>query len=539
MSTDISATLHTPPATGTREESDRLSGRQKLWRAIARSVPNLAVFFLLGGIFYFGHHTGWQFPKSSTLMGSAPARTDDWCSEHLIPESQCIECNDDLVPKWKEFGFCRIHGVAECVICHPELAEVVGQPQLPKYDTARALNIMVRQKNNSRNTLHKRRVQFASAGSVTKAGVEVDVVQERPMVDFVTANGELTFDPTRIAHLSTKVTGTVAVVVKTLGDTVRAGEVLALVDAAQVGAAKSNLLSAIVQSQLRRSNVERLREAQNAVSGKTVIDAEAALQEAEIALISARQALANLGFELPEKLDGQDAKQLAEEIRFLNIPKSQISALPAGTKTANLIALKSPFEGVIVAADIVAGEMVSTTSSLYTVANPKHLWLILNVRQEDSKYVEPGLPVNFQTDDGAKEVTGRIAWISPAIDELTRTLRVRVTLENNDGRLRDKTFGTGRIVLREEPHAIVVPREAVQSTADANFVFVRDCKYFDEKSPKFFHVRQVRIGARNDGYVELLAGVLPGEVVATKGSPVLLAQLLRSNLGAGCGCHEH
>jgi cobalt-zinc-cadmium efflux system membrane fusion protein len=116
---------------------------------------------------------------------------------------------------------------------------------------------------------------------------------------------------------------------------------------------------------------------------------------------------------------------------------------------------------------------------------------------------------------------------------------VRVTLENQEGRLRDKTFGTGRIVLREEPNAIVVPREAVQSTNDANFVFVRDRDYLSDDAPKVFHVRQVRIGARDDHYVELLAGVLPGEVIATKGSPVLLAQLLRSNLGAGCGCHEH
>ena len=54
-----------------------------------------------------------------------------------------------------------------------------------------------------------------------------------------------------------------------------------------------------------------------------------------------------------------------------------------------------------------------------------------------------------------------------------------------------------------------------------------------------FHVRQVRIGAADDeATVEILAGVLPGEVVATEGSNVLLAQLLRSNLGAGCGCHE-
>jgi cobalt-zinc-cadmium efflux system membrane fusion protein len=52
-------------------------------------------------------------------------------------------------------------------------------------------------------------------------------------------------------------------------------------------------------------------------------------------------------------------------------------------------------------------------------------------------------------------------------------------------------------------------------------------------------VRQVRVGAKNDTQVEILAGALPGEKIAAKGSAVLLAKLLRGQLGAGCGCHEH
>jgi multidrug efflux pump subunit AcrA (membrane-fusion protein) len=167
------------------------------------------------------------------------------------------------------------------------------------------------------------------------------------------------------------------------------------------------------------------------------------------------------------------------------------------------------------------------------------MWLILNVRQEDARLVHRGQTVKFHSDNGDLDVAGQVSWISPAVDEQTRTMQVRVVIANEDGALQDKTFGTGRIVLREELNAIVVPRDAVQSTPDASFVFVRDKNYFDEGSPKFFHVRQVRLGARDGQYVELLAGVLPGEVIASKGSNVLLAQLLRSNLGAGCGCHEH
>jgi cobalt-zinc-cadmium efflux system membrane fusion protein len=193
---------------------------------------------------------------------------------------------------------------------------------------------------------------------------------------------------------------------------------------------------------------------------------------------------------------------------------------------------------VVVAADRVAGEVVAPTDALFTLADPTRMWLTLHVRQEDAPYVAKGQQVDFRTDDGSREVKGPISWISSAVDERTRTLQVRVNVSNPDGALKDQTFGTGRIILRSEPHAIAVPAAAVQSTADAQFVFVRDRDYLKPGAPKVFHVRQVRTGARDGDYVELLAGVLPGEVVATVGSPAVLAHLLRGDLGAACGCHD-
>jgi cobalt-zinc-cadmium efflux system membrane fusion protein len=515
--------------------------RRKWWSAVLNSLPNLIVFSALGGVMYLGHHTGWKLPKMSELLGTASAKNDDWCAEHVVPESQCIECQQDLLPKPKPFGFCPEHGVAECVIHHPELAQVKKEPQLPKYDTVRAISLKTRPENNSRNTLHTRRVQFTSAEGVAKSGIDVSVVEERPMTEAITANGELMFDPRRIAHLSTRVPGTVAFVFKSVGEDVQSGEMLALIDAAQVGQTKAQLLQAIVQFQLRKTTVERLRTASvgGAIAGKSLIEAEAALQEAEIGFVSARQALTNFGFEVPGELDSANARTLAEDLQFLGLSKSVVATLPVGAKTANLIPIRAPFSGVIVASEVVSGEFVDSAKSLFTVADPTAMWLILNVRQEEAKYVQRGQPVRFQSDDGSPHVEGTVSWISPAIDEQTRTLQVRVAVSNPQGQLRDRTFGTSRIILREEPSAIVVPKEAVQSTPDANFVFVRDKNYFDESAPKVFHVRQVRLGAKDDQFVELLAGVLPGEVIATKGSAVLLAQLLRSNLGAGCGCHEH
>jgi cobalt-zinc-cadmium efflux system membrane fusion protein len=534
ISSTVCSDSPSPPTPG------GVSPTSSLWQSpVFSRIVNLLVFGLLGVVLIFGHHSGWTMPRYSELAGKPSDQAGDWCAEHLVPESQCVECQADLMPTAGEFGFCRKHGVNECVICHPELAEVNGKPQLPQYDTVQALELVARPQNNSKSTLHKRRVQFASAESALKAGIDVDVVEGRPMRDILKANGELMFDPTRVAHLSSRVPGTVAAVFKTLGDRVQAGDVLAVIDGALVGQAKSQLLHAVVQLHLRRTNVERLRSAASSLPARTLVEAEAALQEAEIGFISARQSLVNLGFEVPEQIDGRDAKKVAADLQFLGIPDAIRKGLPVGARTANLIPIRAPYDGALVASDVVAGEVVNTTTMLLTVASPDRLWLTLSVRQEDARYLAAGLPVTFRTDDSAQEATGRISWISPAIDEKTRSVQVRVPLDNIQGKLRDRTFGTGTIELREEPHAIVVPREAVQSTSDAQFVFVRDRNYLTEDGLKVFHVRQVRTGARDDQYVELLAGALPGEVVATKGSAVLLAQLLRSNLGAGCGCHEH
>lgn len=537
------ASTSSPPVTAPAVEVQQTPGFfHRRWRAIiATGVPNLIVFLALAAVFYLGHHTGWKMPRLSELWGKKSASVDDWCSEHLVPESTCIECKPELFAKQKEFGFCRKHGVAECVICHPELAQVKGEPQVPRYDTVAAIALTARQENNSRNTLHKRLIQFSSSESADKSGIDVDVVGERAMTDAITANGEVLFDPTRVAHLGSRVAGTVAYVFKTLGDEVYPGDILALIESAQVGQAKSQLLQAIVNLQLQRNAEERLKRAfeKGAATEKSIIAAESGLQQAEIAFISARQALVNLGFDVPDGFEGQDGKQLAEDLRFLGVPTSILKSLPTVTMTANLIPLRATYEGVVVASDVVAGEVVNTTTLLFTVANPGRMLLTLNVRQEDAKHLANGLPVLFRTEDGSQEAAGHVAWVSPVIDERTRTLQVRVKLDTGQERLRDKTFGSGRIVLRHEPNAIVVPREAVQSTSDATFVFVRDRSYLMEGAPKVFHVRQVRIGARDDRFVELLAGVLPGEVIATKGSAVLLAQLLRSSLGAGCGCHDH
>ena len=183
--------------------------------------------------------------------------------------------------------------------------------------------------------------------------------------------------------------------------------------------------------------------------------------------------------------------------------------------------------------DLVVGEVVDTAKVLFTVADTSRLWLTLNVRLEDRPRLALGQPVRFHADGGAGDAAGAVTWISTAADERTRTLQVRADLPNPDGRLAAHTFGTGRVVLREEKDAIVVPSEAVHWEGDCHVVFVRDRDFLTPGAPKVFHVRSVRPGAHDDKVTEIIAGVLPGEVVAAKGSGTLWAELLKGNLGEG------
>lgn len=512
---------------------------------LGRAIPTAIVATALGGLALWGHFSEWTLPKFSALLGKTETVTEPWCQEHNVPEDACIECNLTLLPASSDHGFCKQHGIAQCPLEHPEVAQLKAAPSITPamLDRAsRALAVKPRAENNSLCKLHLKRVQFASAEAVEKAGVDIAIVQERPIIEAATANGELVYDQNRMAHLSSRVAGTVWQVERQIGDRVKKGDCLALVDAADVGKAKAELLQAIAQVRLRQSSYDRLKAiGDGAIALRQLREADTALQEAKIRQHGAEQALVNLGLPVRgDEFSGLDTADIARRLHFLGLPAELVEQFDASTTTANLFALRAPLDGVVIERHVVAGEVVDTSTVLFAVADLSRLWLTLSVREEDAQYVSAGQPVLFRPHGNGDiaEIRGAVTWISTSADDQTRTIKVRVELPNADGRLRANTFGTGRIVLREEPQAVVVPSEAVHWDGSCHVVFVRDKNYFGENSPKFFHVRSVRPGIEEGDTTEIIAGLLPGEVIASKNSVVLEAQLLKSNLGAGCGCAD-
>jgi cobalt-zinc-cadmium efflux system membrane fusion protein len=386
-----------------------------------------------------------------------------------------------------------------------------------------------KQDSSKSSTAESNGLRFVTAEALAKSGIKTAPVSKRPMSQSVVANGILDYDRTRMAQLSTRAPGTVWKVYRRVGEPVRKGEVLGLVDAAEVGRAKAEFLQALRALQLKTENLasQKRVDASGAIPERLLRESEAAVAEARIRLFSAQQALANLALPIRlEEVSTLPDERLTAHLRFLGLPESITRTLDPVTTTANLLPLIAPFDGVVIRSDMVEGEFVSSTPPQFTVADVRRLWVTLDVHQEDIAKVRTGQRIVFRADGAANlEAAGTISWISTEVDDKTRTVRVRAEVENASGQLRARSFGTGQIVVAAVPGAIAVPSAALQWKGRDALVFVR------QEDGLSFEPRPVHVGLRDGDYAEIVKGVRLGEIVATAGSHMLRSQLFLNESG--------
>lgn len=369
------------------------------------TLPTVLVLCGLFGTAWWGHHTDWTFGWSVDGSESDSRVNSGCCLPHGWPQGECAACR-----------------------------------------------------------LGREVVQFQSLEDFDRSGVELDVVGRGDVVETIAAPGEASFDPARTAHLTSRATGTITRVLRRLGETVAAGDVLVLVDALEVGKAKSELLKALSDLRLKRGLVERLTPlaATGAAPARQLIEAEAAQRGAEIRLLAAEESLANLGLRVRgAQFADLPIPKVLEELKFIGIPEQHVTAGDRAEGSSNLIPVRSPVAGVVVAADAVVGEVVGPATELFTVVDRSRLWVTLEVAQSDLSRVATGQRLLFRPDGADVEVEGRVEWIADTIDEGTRTLEVRGEVVNETLRIKAGAFGSGRLVVRETADAVVVPRAAV------------------------------------------------------------------------------
>jgi cobalt-zinc-cadmium efflux system membrane fusion protein len=352
-----------------------------------------------------------------------------------------------------------------------------GKPATPAADTAAS------------DAEHAREEVPITEAAARTAGIVAQPVAAGGLASEILAQATVVPTPAGQAVLTARAPGAVTRIFKRLGDPVRAGEVLAVVesrDAAQIAADRS---VAAAKASLAHRTLARERSLfEQRVSPR--VDYERAQAEAAVAVAEARRAEVAAG-------------------------AAKVTADGRG------VMVVSPISGRITAASASLGAFVQSETELFRVADPGQVQIEAAVIGADAARIGPGDRAVIETAGGGLEA--RVRSVTPSLDAQTRS--ATAVLDLLSGRLQPGQSARVRISPRTAPHAaaLAVPEEAVQSLGGRDVVFVRTAKGF---SP-----RPVIAGRRSAGRVEIVSGLAPGQVIATGNAFLLKAELGKSEGG--------
>ncbi len=209
------------------------------------------------------------------------------------------------------------------------------------------------------------------------------------------------------------------------------------------------------------------------------------------------------------------------------VKKGEVLAIVESNESLVEYPIKSLIDGTIVEKHLTIGEVVDDSRHGFVIANLNTVWVYLQIYQKDLPYVQVGQKVTISAGPGLPEVESTIDYISPIIDETTRTAEARVILPNPKGIWKPGLFVTGRIMVKNLTVDVLVPKTALQMLGEQTVVFV--------KTDEGFKPQPVQIGRQNDVNVEIVHGLTPGTVYVSKGGFTLKAELLKSEFGDGHG----
>jgi membrane fusion protein, heavy metal efflux system len=346
----------------------------------------------------------------------------------------------------------------------------------------------------------------------SEAGVVVALAQKTQAGQRLSLPAEIRFDADRIANVAPQVNGVISQLYGSEGDEVKKGEKLARLSSRELAGLKADYISAMGAEHLARAALAREEKlwAEKITSEADLLTARAALQAANAERESAENKLHAVGIG-HGVIDG--------------LKNARDGALSQFIVTA-------PIAGVIVRRPITLGETVVAGESggtpMFTIVDDSVVWADIAVFKQDLSKVRKGASVTLKDDDGTILATGVISFISPIIDETSRTATARVVVENADGQLRPGQFVTAEIALGNGAAILRVPKQAVQLVEGKNVVFIPQG---DGYVPL-----PVVTGEESNGYVAIRSGLSEGQPFVAEGAFTLKAQLEKAAFGDG---HSH
>jgi cobalt-zinc-cadmium efflux system membrane fusion protein len=348
--------------------------------------------------------------------------------------------------------------------------------------------------------------------SLFEGGLLQKAKAERRAISFpLKLTGEVRFDERRVAHVSTQTRGIVKHVHVTLGDRVKRGQALFVIESVSIGEAQAVYLESRGMLTLAKRSHDRI----------DLLRREGISSERE--LLAAKQTL--------------DALQIRTDAAFGKLTRRGMSSFAARALTpANAkgqLVLRAPFDGTVLGMHAVAGEVARVDTSLATIGDNSSVWVWADLYERDiasvfgaQKKKALAAVVEVKAFQG-EEFKGRVDFVSPSMSESSRTVKVRIDVPNPDRRLLSGMFAQVKVFVPGDQRVLAVPRQAVLEDEGRAFVFIHH-------EGDYYVRRPVSGGRTFGGLREITDGLAGNEVVVVNGAFLMKSDVLRSKMGAGC-----
>ena len=337
---------------------------------------------------------------------------------------------------------------------------------------------------------------------IEAAGIKVESVSAQALGAAISVPGKITTAADRMARTVPKAAGIVVEARKNLGDSVEKGEILALIESREMAEAVADYLASRRAEELARTNFTREKSLweKKITAEQDYLNARNAHQEAKIRVDLAHQKLHALGHDedMIKAYDKTASKaSIAETLRFHEI--------------------RAPLSGRVIGRELTLGEYVDTTHAAFTIADLSLVWVEIALSPADLSAAQEGQSATIS--DNQHKATGKLIFVSPAIDPDTRTAKAIIALDNKDGTWRPGAFANALIdtAPRDSTRSISIPQDAVQTINGRPAVFVRTADGFEK--------RDVITGRSSNRAIEIISGLTSGENIAVTSTFTLKAEL--------------
>ena len=337
-----------------------------------------------------------------------------------------------------------------------------------------------------------------SAEEAQRAGIKLETLAQQSFAGTVTVTATIRANQDRIARVAPRVEGRVVQVSAHLGDTVKAGQSLAVLDSLALGEAQSALQQAQSAQRVAHADFKRAESlsADEIIPQRDFLRAKADLEKTSAELRAAEDKLRLLG------------------------------GVPGGAQRAgSTFSLTAPLAGTVIQKKATVGELSTPADPLFTVADLSTVWIEANLTEDTLASVKKGAAATVTVAAYPGErFPGRVTYVASLLDKDSRTIPARIEVANKDGRLKPEMFASATIETGTLTKDVLsVPDGAILLLQGQPTVFVAEHGGYE--------ARAIEPGGTLSGRTVVKSGLAVGDEVVTAGAFALKARLLKSQIG--------